>query len=137
MMDGEMYTLMAIPQTYERIVRVDLKFPAHVSMEARDLIRKVGPAVMINIPFRLHRVPPVAVLWVSQRCRLCGVHRDVCHFQMLRRDPAKRLQLNLVASHPWVMSHVKRTAAVLTTAKTMSAPIAGPATVATVPQDVL
>lgn len=28
-------------QTYERIVKVDLKFPSHVSMEARDLIKRM------------------------------------------------------------------------------------------------
>lgn len=29
-------------QTYKRIVKVDLKFPKHVSPGARDLISKVG-----------------------------------------------------------------------------------------------
>ena len=29
------------PQTYRRIVKVDLKFPAHVSLEAQDFIRRL------------------------------------------------------------------------------------------------
>ena len=58
------------------------------------------------------------------------------HTQMLRRDPAKRLPLLQVATHPWIAAHVKRTAAVLTVAKTM--PPAGAATTdAVAPKDVL
>lgn len=51
-------------ETYRRIVTVDLKFPSHVSVEARDFIRK-----------------------------------------LLKRNPAHRMDLSRVSSHPWIVKH--------------------------------
>jgi len=53
-------------ETYRRIAKVDLKFPASVSKEARDLIAK-----------------------------------------LLVRDPRKRLSLEKVLSHPWIIKYCK------------------------------
>ncbi|KAF0290500.1 Aurora kinase A [Amphibalanus amphitrite] len=54
-------------ETYQRISRVDLAFPSHVSEPAKDLVRR-----------------------------------------LLRKDPAKRLSLDEVSNHPWIVKHVKK-----------------------------
>jgi aurora kinase len=52
------------PQTYERIKRVDLKFPRHLSPEVCDMISRI-----------------------------------------LVYDPIKRLTLDQIANHPWILKH--------------------------------
>ncbi|RHY32720.1 hypothetical protein DYB32_002302 [Aphanomyces invadans] len=54
------------PSTYARIRAVDLQYPPHVSIKARDLLGRI-----------------------------------------LRKDPAHRLPLELIVTHPWITSHVK------------------------------
>ena len=51
-------------ETYKKISKVDIKYPAHVSAEARDLIGK-----------------------------------------LLVKDPASRMSLDDVESHPWIVKH--------------------------------
>jgi serine/threonine protein kinase len=39
--------------TYERITKIDLHFPSHVSLEAQDLIRKVSICAHRSIKFSM------------------------------------------------------------------------------------
>ncbi len=55
-------------ETYRRISKVDLKFPSHVSAEAKDLIQR-----------------------------------------LLVHDPKKRMPLQQVLQHPWIVKHVEAT----------------------------
>lgn len=65
--------------TYKRIARVDLNVPGHVSTDAKDLIQKVRDAV------------------------------STCtNRQLLQYSPEKRLPLEQVISHPWILRHRER-----------------------------
>lgn len=81
--------------TFENITSAPLEFPDHVSPGAQDLISKV----------RAEQAPP--------RCRarvpLAWSHThsvgDSGCVQLLQKDPRKRMPLNQVAGHPWVVQH--------------------------------
>ena len=68
--------------TYRRIKNVDLKIPDDVSVEAADLIRKVGIIVM-------------------------HVRADLM-IQLLRHNPEDRLPLSEVLTHPWIKRYEKK-----------------------------
>jgi aurora kinase len=68
-------------QTHRKIARCDMSVPAFVSAEARDLIKKVGAS--------LHRFTHI----------LANI------FKLLVLDPEKRLALDDVQQHPWIIKH--------------------------------
>ena len=72
-------------ETYKRISKVDLKFPAHVSPLARDLLQKV-----------IISKKPKFVLTISL----------VLLLQLLVKDSSKRITLPEVLKHPWVAANL-------------------------------
>lgn len=68
--------------THKRIARADMTIPEWVSKEAKDLIKKVGCS------------SPLLVLCMTNRT-----------LQLLVLDPEKRLPLEDVQTHPWIIKH--------------------------------
>jgi serine/threonine protein kinase len=52
-------------ETYRRIAKVDLKFPASVSKEARDLIAKVRPGVRTAMEWCANECWPAYSCWFA------------------------------------------------------------------------
>ena len=77
--------LVHYAQTYRRIAAVDLRFPEHVSPEARDFISKVC--------LYCHRLTPLKPLKFD------------CGLQLLRKNPADRMKLPAISTHPWILKH--------------------------------
>lgn len=67
--------------TQKRIARGDMRIPSFISPEARDLIKKV--------------------------CHVSSVESSLCFnaLQLLVLDPEKRLPLDEVQRHPWILKH--------------------------------
>jgi aurora kinase len=90
--------------TQKRIARADMTIPEWVSKEAKDLIKKVRVCffVCVCVPVLLHlhlipeplraRSPWIQPLLTDRR-------------QLLVLDPEKRLPLEEVQSHPWIIKH--------------------------------
>jgi aurora kinase len=72
--------------TTRRIARADMKIPSYVSDEAADLIRKVS---------------------FTNEDMLC-LHRELTMPKLLVVDPQKRLSLEDVETHPWVLKHCQK-----------------------------
>jgi aurora kinase len=68
-------------QTQRKIARCDMQVPAFVSAEARDLIKRVNN-------------------FSDDDSRM-----NANHLQLLVLDPEKRLSLDEVQSHPWIVKH--------------------------------
>ena len=77
--------------THRRIARADMTIPSFVSPEARDLIKKVG----------MTRAPPHPPRggWG------CISKQQLTRPQLLVLDPEKRLPLEAVQQHPWILKH--------------------------------
>jgi len=73
--------------TQKRIVKLDMKIPEWVSPEASDLITRV------RIGFSR---------WMNH---LVKKQRLIHHLQLLRLDPEKRIPLDQVSKHPWIVKH--------------------------------
>lgn len=67
--------------TYRRIARVDLKFPATISADAKDLVSKVSFFLLLSL------------------------QRIYSDSQLLQYDPQQRLPLTEVLVHPWIVKY--------------------------------
>ena len=71
--------------TYKRIVRCDMTFPTYVSSEAQDLIKNV------------RHISVYLLIWRETNIWFL--------LQLLVVDPEKRLPLDQVQKHPWIIKH--------------------------------
>jgi aurora kinase len=72
--------------TTRRIAKGDMKIPSFVSAEARDLIKKVGGALSV--------LQPLSKVLTSHK--------------LLVVDPQRRLPLEQVQRHPWIIKHCQK-----------------------------
>lgn len=70
--------------TQRRIARADMSVPSFVSSEAADLIKRVRPSYLVLV---------VSVFLLTRRP------------QLLVLDPEKRISLDQVQVHPWILKH--------------------------------
>lgn len=97
--------------TYKRILRVDLRFPADIPVcsGAKDLIRKVLACTTGVLSVANLVCPLVHVLLLSGVVLRSCVYAMtlLCLLQLLVKDPTQRLPLKQVIQHPWIIGYTE------------------------------